>query len=162
MLFSKNKQLRSERAFVLEEKERDFNEDELVDTELSILPNWTDSIEQEYVLRFLNNENEPMKQNKISLSGIEINEDEDGGIIVTAFVRSSLKKAVTLESLPIILIGPEGERLASKVFDLSELGEIPPRTSRPWHFFFSPFDIYSSSIPKNGWRLAFEIQKNNR
>lgn len=92
MLFSKNKQLRSERAFVLEEKERDFNEDELVDTELSILPNWTDSIEQEYVLRFLNNENEPMKQNKISLSGIEINEDEDGGIIVTAFVRSSLKK----------------------------------------------------------------------
>lgn len=144
---------------LLNEKSPDINENDEVNTELSILPGWTDSIEQEYVLRFLNNENKPLKPNQISLSGIELKEDDEGNLIVTAFIRSSLDKPIQFESAPLVLIGPNGERLASKEFDLSDLGELPAKSSRPWHFVFSPEDIYSTSIPEDGWQLAFELKK---
>jgi accessory Sec system S-layer assembly protein len=135
------------------------NEEEEIETSLSILPDWLDSPEKEYVLRFLNNECTPLKPNQISLSGIDLEQDGDGDIIVTAFVRSSLNKPIRLESASIVLISEQGERLARKVFDFTDLGEIPPRSSRPWYFVFSENEVLSESIPKEGWKLAFELKK---
>ncbi|MGE8203658.1 accessory Sec system S-layer assembly protein [Heyndrickxia sp. NPDC080065] len=164
MFFTGKKKNRGKESIIsseelLDEKIVSENENDEVKTELSILPDWLDSDEQEYVLRFLNNENKPLKPNQVSLSGIELNTDDEGNLIVTAFVRSSLNKAIQFDSVPIVLIGPDGERIASKVFDLSEIEELPPRSSRPWHFIFSPHEIYTTSIPQDGWQLAFELKK---
>lgn len=142
-----------------ENVQQDVTGDEDIKTELSILPDWLDAPEKEYVYRFLNNECPPLKPNQISLSGIELEQDSDGDIIVTAFIRSSLNKPIRLETATLVLIGENGERLARKVFDFTDLGEIPPRSSRPWYFIFSSDEIYSESIPKEGWKLAFELQK---
>ncbi|MCH1625090.1 accessory Sec system S-layer assembly protein [Fredinandcohnia quinoae] len=128
-----------------------------VETSLSLHPNWNLPSEQGYVYRFLNNELDPLKPNQISLSGIEINE-EDGNLIVSAFLRNSLSKSITLGNTPLLLSGPNGEILARREFDLTELGEIPAESSRPWHFVFEPSFVLSSEIPSEGWNLAFELK----
>ncbi|QQZ10249.1 accessory Sec system S-layer assembly protein [Heyndrickxia vini] len=164
MLFSSKKKKQGKDSIIstdelFNKQSSEVGENEDIETKLSILPEWLDSIEQEYILRFLNNENKPLKPNQISLSGIEINQTEDEGLLVTAFVRSSLDKGIQFSSVPIVLIGSEGELLARKNFDLGDLGELPPRSSRPWHFYFAPEDIYSMSFPEEGWKLAFEMKK---
>jgi len=130
-------------------------------TELSIHPTMNVPLETQYVLRFLNNELPPLKPNQVSLSGIELRAEEDQ-LIVSAFVRNSVSKGIRLAESSILLIGPNGEHLARKKFDLAELGEIPAKSSRPWHFSFHLNDVISSEIPAEGWKLAFEIKAPHR
>jgi accessory Sec system S-layer assembly protein len=132
-----------------------------VHTELSIHPSMSIPQEQQYVLRFLNNDLAPLKPNQISLAGIELHETEDG-LVISAFVRNSLPKAITFGNTDLILIGPNGEKLARKSFDLSVLGELPAESSRPWNFTFERFTLTSDNIPREGWKLAFELKPKHR
>ena len=136
-------------------------EEQEVYTELSIHPTMNVPLETQYVLRFLNNELPPLKPNQVSLSGIELRAEEDQ-LIVSAFVRNSVSKGIRLAESSILLIGPNGEHLARKRFNLAELGEIPGKSSRPWHFNFHLSDVISSEIPAEGWKLAFEIKAPHR
>ncbi|MEH7887022.1 accessory Sec system S-layer assembly protein [Bacillus sp. JJ1609] len=136
-------------------------EEQEVFTELSIHPSMNVPLETQYVLRFLNNELPPLKPNQVSLSGIELRAEEDQ-LIVSAFVRNSVSKGIRLAESSILLIGPNGEHLARKRFDLAELGEIPAKSSRPWHFNFHLSDVLSAEIPSEGWKLAFEIKAPHR
>jgi accessory Sec system S-layer assembly protein len=127
-------------------------------TELSLPPTMNTTSEQQYVLRFLNNELPPLKPNQISLAGIE-RRMENGKLIVSAFIRNSLSKNISLKETPILFIGPNDERLARKEFDLSKVGEIPAKSSRPWNFEFRSKDMLSDAeIPDEGWKLAFELK----
>lgn len=132
-------------------------EEQEVYTELSIHSSMNVPTETHYVLRFLNNELPPLKPNQISLSGIELRAEEEQ-LIVSAFVRNSLSKGIKLAESAILLIGPNGEHLARRVFDLAELGDIPAKSSRPWHFTFKLTDVLTTEIPSEGWKLAFEIK----
>ena len=58
----------------------------------SILPSQANiGQEEKYYYQFLNNELPLLKENQISLSGIEV-KTEDGKVIVKAFMRNSLRK----------------------------------------------------------------------
>jgi accessory Sec system S-layer assembly protein len=131
--------------------------DNEVKPELSFHPNWTISVEERYYYQFLNNEQAPLKENQISLSGIELQQTEQG-YMVTAFVRSSLTKPIQFQQMPLLLIGPNGEMLGRKVFDLSVLGELPPKSSRPWKFLFEKHTLTTEELPTTGWKLAFELK----
>ncbi|MFD2442753.1 accessory Sec system S-layer assembly protein [Bacillus sp. CGMCC 1.16607] len=132
-----------------------------ITTELSIHPSLDIPQEQQYVLRFLNNDLPPLKPNQISLAGIELHQTGDA-VIVSAFVRNSLLQAVRLNQTHLLLIGPNDEKLARKAFDLSELGELPARSSRPWNFTFEKSTLLTEEIPKEGWKLAFELKTKHR
>ncbi|MBS4174183.1 accessory Sec system S-layer assembly protein [Bacillus sp. FJAT-49736] len=166
MLFSGKKKLGKDSTFSSKEllnEEAPIQSDELeIETSLSLPPNWVDSPEQEYVLRFLNNECAPLKPNQISLAGIEHVDGENGELTITAFVRSSLDKAIKFDQVALVLLGTDEELLARKTFDLSGLGELPPRSSRPWHFTFDADSIVSETIPQEGWKLAFELKPEHR
>ena len=95
-----------------------------VKTHLYLPPQANISQEEKYYYQFLNNELPLLKENQISLSGIEV-KTENGKVLVKAFLRNSLPKAIAFqESLPLLLLGPEGEPLARQVFDLTVLGGI--------------------------------------
>ncbi|MFS1517093.1 accessory Sec system S-layer assembly protein [Bacillus sp. SCS-151] len=129
-----------------------------VKTELSFHPSSTVGVEEKYYYQFLNNELSPLKENQVSLSGIELKNVEDG-YVVSAFVRNSLNKSIHFNETALLLIGPDGERLARKVFNLKGLGNLPARSSRPWEFHFEEQHVIASELPSTGWRLAFEIKK---
>jgi accessory Sec system S-layer assembly protein len=164
--FKKQKQQKDERDSVVEASEllgssdTDSGEEE-VKTELSFHPSWNVSVEERYYYQFLHNQQRPLKKNQISLSGIDLKQVPQG-YVVTAFVRNSLSRPVAFSPTPLLLLGPNNEVLARKVFDLSELGEVPPRSSRPWKFLFEQETLRTSEIPLVDWKLAFELPKQKR
>lgn len=115
--------------------------------------------EERYYFQFLNNELPPLKENQISLSGVELKVD-NGDVYVTAFVRNSLPKGIRFDQeTTLLLVGPNGEALARKPFDLSGLGELPAESSRPWLFLFEEKYVNVAEIPHTDWKLAFELKK---
>lgn len=143
---------------ILDEALDSTNLDE-VETELSLHPEWNIPQEQEYVFRFLSNELEPLKPNQISLSGIDIDvEPANGSWLVKAFFRSSLEQQIQVGTVELMLLDEEGKTLASQEFDLSELGDIPAKSARPWIFVFTKDNILAEEPPAENWKLAFNVQ----
>lgn len=133
------------------------NED--IETELSLHPSWELPQEQEYVFRFLANELEPLKPNQISLSGIDIDvEPATGDFLVKAFFRSSLDQAITVGEVELMLMDEDGTTIGSTQFDLNELGELAPRSARPWVFVFTKDNLFVEEPPTENWKLAFNVQ----
>jgi accessory Sec system S-layer assembly protein len=140
-----------------EEQSTNGNESKAVKTKLSFHPDMQVSPEEKYYFQFLNNELAPLKENQLSIAGVELKKVNES-VIVTAFVRNSLPKAIMLGVTPLLLIGPDGEKLGRKVFDLSVLGEIPAESSRPWQFVFEKEHLLATEFPQTDWKLAFELQ----
>ncbi|MFD1736952.1 accessory Sec system S-layer assembly protein [Bacillus salitolerans] len=129
-----------------------------VDTKLSYHPSWNLKEEEKYVYQFLHNQLPKLVENQISISGIEI-KVVDNKLMVSAFVRNTLSRPVKFQEMPLLLLGANGELIGRKIFDLSVLGELPPTSSRPWHFFFEKNEVTTLDIPASGWKLAFELKK---
>ena len=131
-------------------------EQQEIHTEISFAPSWNLAKEDVYAFQYLNIECPPLKPNQLSLYGISVVKQEDN-FAFTAFIRHSLSKIVKLGETTIVLLGENDQILGRKVFDLSEVGELPPTSSRPWTFVYTPKDILVKEIPQEGWRLAFQI-----
>lgn len=141
---------------VQEEAEQESISEEVVPT-LSFHPNWHVTQEQQYVYQFLNNDCPSMKRNQLGISGIEWN-SEGNGIVVSAFIRNSSDETLDLEEQTLVMLDKDGRPLAKKTFNLSEMGEIAPKSSRPWHFSFTESSLLVEDIPKEDWKLTFEVR----
>jgi accessory Sec system S-layer assembly protein len=128
-----------------------------VQTTLSVHPDSKLTQEDKYYFQFLQNDLPDLKVNQLSIAGIDLKKSDDL-LYVTAFVRNSLPKSIKLGQTTLLLIDSEGEIIARKEFDLTELGEIPSSSSRPWQFSFPLRVVNSSEIPESGWKLAFELK----
>lgn len=148
-------------ADLIQDTEENVSEEEEVSTTLSLHPSWSLSTEQGYVYRFLNNELEPLKPNQISLSGIELHQ-ENGKLIAIAFVRNSLNKAITFQEVALLLLDNDKQVIARHEFDMKELGELPGRSSRPWQFIFPAESIVKKDYSTDGWSIAFEIKPKHK
>ncbi len=134
------------------------SDDELMTT-LSIASDWRIEREQEYVLNFLSNELHPLKPNQLSLSAIDIIENEyTGDWHVQAFIRSSLNHPITLGNAELILLDADGNSLATQEFNLSDLGSLPSLSHRPWIFIFEKSNIKVDQPLPSNWSLAFNVQ----
>lgn len=132
---------------------------DLIETKLSYHPDWNIPKEQQYVFNFLSNELEPLKPNQISLSGIDIEGNgQNGEWLVKAFFRSSIAQPLTMGNVELLVLSVENKVLAAKEFNLEELGEIPPKSDRPWVFTFEKETQRSSELPTAGWKIAFNVQ----
>ncbi|MCM3791570.1 accessory Sec system S-layer assembly protein [Domibacillus indicus] len=130
---------------------------EEVTTDLSLHPSQTVSQEQMYVLRFLNNELPPLKRNQLSLSGIEWSE-QPNGIAVSAFVRNTVEREITLGEVPLLLLNEKNELKARDTFNLKDLGSLPADSSRPWTFLFPAASLDPRvELGKENWSVAFDL-----
>ncbi|MCA0971550.1 accessory Sec system S-layer assembly protein [Halobacillus litoralis] len=150
-------------ASELFEGEESTGSDELVETELSLHPDWKIAEEETYVYQFMNNDNPPLKPGQISLAGYEMKK-LDPELAIGAFVRNSLDKKISFQQTSLLLVSENGQKLARKEFDLSKLGELPAQSSRPHAFIFNKNDLLVplEELPTEGWRLAFELRKTPR
>ena len=140
-----------------EDDHNEVDENADIETELSLHPSWVLSTEQTYVYRFLNNELAPLKPNQISLAGTELRREGDDLLAIT-FVRNSLSKAITFEKVMLILLDADKQPIARHEFDMSELGELPGKSSRPWQFIFPKSSILKEEFSTTDWTIAFEIK----
>jgi accessory Sec system S-layer assembly protein len=136
--------------------EEGADHEKIVETTLSLHPNWKLPVDETYVYQFLNNECPPMHGDQVSIYGIRMIKREDS-YQITAFVRNGTKKKLKLKRMPFLLLAQDGTRIGEKLFELEQLGEIPPQSSRPWHFSFKQEDLLVNEIPQEGWKLAFNL-----
>jgi SLAP domain-containing protein len=137
---------------------RDNAASDAVHTSLMFHKGWDISKQEEYVYKFHHQKLPALKPNQISISGIKLTRVEDD-VIIVAFLRNSIDKAVRFDIVDLLLVDGDGKLLAKKTFDLTELGEIPALSSMPWRFLFEEGDILAESIPEEGWKIAFEWKR---
>lgn len=152
----------SSEALINEKGDEEKAKKDEVHTSLSIHPQWTISKEDQYSFQFLNMECPALLPNQISLSGINLQESKDGTYQVTAFIRNSLNKGITLRETTLVLLDNTDKVLGRKTVDLSEAGTIPAESSRPWNFLFTEKDLFTTELPEEGWKLAFQLKPSSR
>ncbi|MGG3449191.1 accessory Sec system S-layer assembly protein [Domibacillus aminovorans] len=131
--------------------------EEEVTTALSLHPSITVPKEQMYVLQFLNNELPALKRNQLSLSGIEWTK-QSTGLAVSAFVRNTVEKEISLEDVSLLLLNEKNELKARHTFQLNELGALPADSSRPWTFVFPSASVNEQvALGKENWLIAFDL-----
>ncbi|HLQ71661.1 MAG TPA: SLAP domain-containing protein [Bacillota bacterium] len=104
-------------------------------TVLSILPDQPMSIDSYEFYERHNSESPPLKVNQLSLYEIEFHKRHND-VEIKALVRSTVQKEIRLKNVPVLLIDTNGHPVARYIFDLRELGSLPPSSARPWTFVF--------------------------
>lgn len=129
-------------------------------TELSLHPDLEISVQEKYIYQYYHGQLKSLKRNQISISAYQLNKYDDY-FVVHGFIRSTLEKPAKISDVTLLLLDENKAILAKKDFNLEEIGELPPNSSRPWIFIFNDEDVISeiSDIPETGWQLAFEISK---
>lgn len=151
---SKGKESTISSEQLLNTQEKETNQS--VKTSLSIHPDVDLSQEDQYFFQFLHNDLPDLKENQISIHGVDLKRI-DGKLHITAFIRNSLNRSIQLQTSPLLLIDHDENVIARKKFNLSLLGEIPARSSRPWEFAFLLEELNVSEMPLTGWKLAFDL-----
>ncbi|UED75548.1 accessory Sec system S-layer assembly protein [Brevibacillus sp. DP1.3A] len=129
-----------------------------VTTTLSLHESWESrlSAQEKYSLSFMAQELEPLQPGNISLAGTALVPHDDG-IEVTAFVRNSTDRSISLNEMTLVVLFGDQELFTRQSFDLSELGEIPPRSARPWSFVFAREHFLQLEVLLLNWKIAFEM-----
>lgn len=78
---------------------------------------------------------EPIKENDINISTVYAFDDGDE-IEAKVYFRNGLSKNINFEYVPLIIVNSKEEVIASKMFDLREMGDIPTGGARPWKLYF--------------------------
>ncbi|MCM3143697.1 accessory Sec system S-layer assembly protein [Brevibacillus sp. MER 51] len=129
-----------------------------VTTTLSLHESWESQLseQEKYSLSFMALELEPLQSGNISLAGTALVPHEDG-IEVTAFVRNSTDRPIRLNEMTLVVLFGDQELFTRQSFDLSELGEIPPCSARPWVFVFDREHFLQVDVLLMNWKIAFEM-----
>jgi accessory Sec system S-layer assembly protein len=131
---------------------------EKIETALSFHPDWEVPAEDRYVFQYHHMQLKPLQPNQLSIQSIDCIESDEY-YIITAFIRSSLNKAIRMEDVNLILLDEEKKSVARKKFELDGLGELPPFSCRPWRFIYKKDELTRTFDTNKEWSLAFEIQK---
>ncbi|AYF53401.1 SLAP domain-containing protein [Clostridium botulinum] len=118
-----------------------------IDAEISVHPEMEGSISK-FQMQCLQDELKTLPS--IKEGEVDVNTDfffelEDK-YEASIFIRNGLATGINLEKIPFIVLGKNDEELGRKVFNLREVGEIPPRSVRPWKIYFKKDEL---SIGKN-------------
>ncbi|MFS0555808.1 accessory Sec system S-layer assembly protein [Brevibacillus sp. 179-C9.3 HS] len=127
-------------------------------TTLSLHKSWEDKLtpQEKYSLSFMAQELAPLQEGNISLAGTALVPHDDG-IEVTAFIRNSSDEPVQLNETTLVVLFGDQELFTRQTFDLGEIGEIPPRSARPWSFVFAREHFLKVDVLLANWKIAFEL-----
>jgi len=127
-------------------------------TALSLHESWEAklSTQEKYALSFMAQELTPLDPGNISLAGTAL-VPHDAGVEVTAFIRNSSDRPVRLEEMTLVVLFGDQQLFTRQSFDLSEIGEIPPRSARPWSFVFTREHFLQVDVLLANWKIAFEM-----
>lgn len=105
----------------------------------------------------------PMKENQLNLMAAESKITERDKIMINAFVRSTVKKPIRLQTTDIVLLDQKGNILAQIREDFDALDTLASNTSRLFTFEFpkNKIDLLDLKEIEN-WSLAFKSKLKHR
>lgn len=97
----------------------------------------------------------PIKEGQVNVAGIYAYDLGDK-YEVKVYLRNGMKNEINFEKIPFKIINSKGEVLASQIFDLREMGNIPSYSARPWVLYFDKKNVFVDEIPMDDWKLVFD------
>lgn len=113
-----------------------------VDLKLSLKPQEeqiVSNVQKEIIKEDLERFNN-VKENDVNISTSYVFDAGDK-LEASVFFRNGLNMKIDFSILPLKLVNNEGEIVASQVFNLSDVGEIPPLSVRPYKLYFDKINI---------------------
>ncbi|UFJ40074.1 SLAP domain-containing protein [Brevibacillus humidisoli] len=130
-----------------------------VRTELSLHPGWEAALDSEkkYTLRFLQAELPEMEDGTIGVTGFSLIPSEKG-LTAAMFFRNGTKHPLKFKNLTLLIMFDD-EIYARHSFDLNQLEQIPPYSSRPWEVMFPRSSFLKDNIRFERWKVAIERKR---
>ena len=97
----------------------------------------------------------PIKEGQVNVAGIYVYDLGDK-YEVKAYLRNGMKNEINFEKIPFKIINSKGDILATQVFDLESMGNIPSYCARPWILYFDKKNVFVDKIPLDDWKLVFD------
>ncbi|WP_139491142.1 SLAP domain-containing protein [Brevibacillus dissolubilis] len=128
-----------------------------VKTALSLHPVWEQQLdtEKKYTLRFLQEDLPAMHEGTIGVIGFSLIPGEDG-ITVALFVRNATPNQLKIENVGLTIV-LDGKPFARQKLNLSDVGNIPPMSSRPWEVFFPRETFLSDNFAFKSWKVMLNL-----
>ncbi|MGZ0051776.1 SLAP domain-containing protein [Brevibacillus gelatini] len=130
-----------------------------VRTELSLHPMWEQELdaEKKYTLRFLQAELPEMARGLISVTGFSLI-PQPNGMTVALFFRNATDKPVRFKNIGLAIY-LDDKPFARMRVDLSDMGSIPPHTSRPWEVHFPEESYLHDNFMFSRWKVVMKAGK---
>jgi SLAP domain-containing protein len=131
-----------------------------VRTDLSLHPAWEQQLDNEkkYTLRFLQAQLPDVPAGSISVTGFSLIPNPEG-LTVAMFVRNGLDRPVRFKDITLAIY-LDDKPFARQRVDLSGMGSIPPRSSRPWEVFFPEGTYLHENFSFTRWKVMMKAQAN--
>ncbi|WPC42258.1 SLAP domain-containing protein [Clostridium sp. JS66] len=97
---------------------------------------------------------EPIKESDINISTIYAFDDGDE-IEAKVYFRNGLSTNINFEYVSLVLVNSNEEVVASKVFDLREMGDIPIGGARPWKLCFEKSCVDMEKFSPENCKVLF-------
>lgn len=125
-----------------------------ISTQFSLPKNLTQNERTHY--EKIHKELPKMEENHLTITGVELKTSNLHTIKVAVFIRSTLKKEITMKPTKIVLLDANLVPFAEKDESFTNLGTVPPNTSKLFTIEFSKEHLKQSDINQlNHWSLAF-------
>jgi len=130
-----------------------------VRTELSLHPAWEQQLdaEKKYTLRFLQAELPEMAAGTLGVTGFSLMPQENG-VNVALFFRNGSSHTARFKNVTLTIL-LDDKPFARQRFDLTDMGAIPPHSSRPWELFFPAESFLHDNFTFTRWKVALNFGK---
>lgn len=155
-LFNKNKEADNHDKVDLEEVNKS-NIEKRLNIDLSLHPKDEASVsnfQKEFIKEELA-ELPPINKGEVNIASsyiYDIGESYEASI----YIRNGLESEMSFQAVPLSVINSNGEVLASQIFDLIELGNIPPMSARPWKICFNKSSFSAKDIDIKDCKIVFD------
>lgn len=95
-----------------------------------------------------------IKENDVNISTVYVFDDGEQ-IEVKVYFRNGFSRKINFDHIQLAMVNSKNEVLGKKVFVLSEMGDLPPGTARPWKLLFNKSEIDMSKFSKEGCKIVF-------
>lgn len=114
-----------------------FNVQSMVPHRLELAESWEESLpkEQKEALKKIVEDLPKLKPREVNINGFQVQQQEDGGIAASVFIRNGHSKEVNIEQLPLEVIDASGDLVARGTFKLEGFS-VKANTTKPWTFIF--------------------------
>ncbi|EJO5346271.1 SLAP domain-containing protein [Clostridium botulinum] len=137
--------------------QKEVNKEKALDIKLSLLEKDQEVMSnvQKEILEEELDELVPIKEGQVNVAGIYAY-DLGNKYEVKVYLRNGMKTPVNFEKVPFKIINSKGEVLASQIFDLEAMENIPSYCGRPWVLYFDKDNVFVDKIPLDDWKVVFD------
>lgn len=96
-----------------------------------------------------------IERGQVNVSGVYAYKEGDQWE-VKFYIVNGLNQELNLEKVPFKIVTSSGEEIAYQVFDLKDMGNIPPCSARPGKVYFNKGNVFVDEIKHDDWKIVFD------